>query len=1671
MANNQPNWKNPGGGSRSSGNVSRKQWQPGATPKAAGPADPKARARKRLLAAGVTGSLLIALVVVVIWLWKPAKHPALVITAPDTSNTLSAPANVYGQNSIKELAAWSAGGKDRARVAGEAGASRDAWKANLGKAGEKAIVLYFAAPGASDANGPYLLMTPADAAGINLKDKLPVREILQGLAELPADKQKLLIFDAAFQPSSYAHGFLHNDFARGLKALDAEIEKIPNLVVIASADADQRSWVSEELRQPIFGHFVNQAVRGATAGKDPRVSAQVLFDYVKQNVGDWARANRDAEQTPVLLPTASGKDRAEKFEVASVQTAPTAVEPPGNSFSVPADLKAAWETSERLARRQPPPETANPSAWRSYLDTLLRWEHLVRAGASADAVSRQAAALERELEQNLFDTDPPCLANSLAIPAAFGIAMGELDEAVFRAIWSPLPGKKPEEVWKEHLAAVRSRDGERGITLARMQAGRKVFDLLAQNENSITPENLTRARDVLEIIDEGQPRPIELHYLLMLGRDLDGKQRPESVHILQALRLRYEAEQIAWLAGAKDGYSYPDQTYRWIERSLAAADRTRQYGEDLLLAVDKVSWAKSRKFLREAEEAYVACAKDARTAAAALRMRDRLQARLPYLGRWLAGYRGALPETEIERLLKLVERLAEQSHTLDEKLEAVPENAVARLGELETLTTELKAGDAELQRVLDEDTSRLSATALPSNWHAIDNALTLPFIPVDRRVKLLTDLRSISRQLNDKSQTQSSQTTASAFDAKALAQRNGRVALALLGERWVEDAEARGRAPRGSTLLHYGDLKQRINQPAVGNWQDSLRDAGEQIGWHYREMVPAIITDLNEAQAVDLKDAPKYHAQASALARGLDSATPLPAERSPGAAERRFWAHRLFLWHAKRSTDDAWAALAVGPTTKPYSGEAAERFAQAAEKLIMAGNPAMESKERARRTADVTTARAYIKSPEFTLEFAKVKDLTEDRDFTADVRITPGPGRRIGYPLVRIRPVKAPLRVADATLLARLPIADFAEQQAPMHERKLPFGFEKQRTDPVTGTAPIDLLYRGHVYDLSTRVSLMDKPDIEWVYAPPAGRARFAIVGKKDLQQGAVALIVDRTLSMKDPIEVEDAQGNITKGSRKIEEAIRAISEVLEQLPADTMLSIGLFHGTSDGTVKFEWMTTPIRWDETVIQRNEILAKVRAINPPNDAQTTPLARTLVQVIERRDAFPKDFAGFRSIVMLTDGEDNISADAKDITKPGRLVTTALRESDHDIALHMVLFGLGKKEDKYTRDQFAPIEEADNFDKQYRTPGQIWSRLQSRKELVIALRESMLPKVQIVRGVEVGERLPKGLPISLPGERFLRFSPALDAGTYQLRALGSRKLLHLEPGDRALLEMSRADGKTDLRIPFYADVLTHIPGNLRTDSSDGKVHMTLAKNSLIDRGSGNDLQLITTMEKRSQGREQELRIERPWFAWFEVNPRNAADGNRPKTMRIENLKERVAPAWEINLAGWVPAAGKTDARANAALPGIDSWWVDVFPGDRYTVNVTKLQNLDLEFGAHEKNVTVDRSKVHLDDIRVEDNFLYVRATHEEGKPIVVRVLGLKKDEQRLQLGELHRWYDKAGKYTARFGPIERADMGRQVAFQFYTLDSLKKTASHSRLEPEKPQPDSSARDLLPRIKAEE
>ena len=270
---------------------------------------------------------------------------------------------------------------------------------------------------------------------------------------------------------------------------------------------------------------------------------------------------------------------------------------------------------------------------------------------------------------------------------------------------------------------------------------------------------------------------------------------------------------------------------------------------------------------------------------------------------------------------------------------------------------------------------------------------------------------------------------------------------------------------------------------------------------------------------------------------------------------------------------------------------------------------------------------------------------------------------------------------------------------------------------------------------------------------------------------------------------------------------------------------------------------------------------------------------------------------------------------------------------------------------------------------------------------------------------------------------------------------------------------------LQVPLYADVISDIDDTKRADSKDGRSHLTVTRNLVTDKAPNIDLELVTTLEKRIKGEEVELRIQRPWFAWFEVQALKANNDAKPNYLRIKNLHERVAPAWEVYVGAWPATEGKTQAFENPAQPQVKAWWVDAFPGDDARIVITSLDRLTEEVAKH-KEITVGRSRVKI-DISIDGNQLKVVAEHEKDKPIVVRVEGLKTNNQRLQVGEQHQFFSTANQYIARFGKITKDDYNRPITLQFFTLDQLKENASYVELNTEKPK-NRRGEDLLPHVK---
>ncbi|HEY8505031.1 MAG TPA: vWA domain-containing protein, partial [Gemmataceae bacterium] len=1320
-------WKHPQSPPpRGDGSPARGDWRfPGAPrpglPTATTPDDPYRRWRRRLFAGGALVSLLVAGIIVLVWWWRPAQYPAMTLVAPAAPETLALPHNAYGAATLAALAEELGQGRDRPRLAAQASdaGAPDAWKVALADAREESVALYFTGHGGADRDGPFLWMVPPDAPAPDpKKHRLRVADVLAELEQLPAEKNKILVLDATQLRASWAHGMLHNDFARALKALDGRIEQIPNLVVLCASAEDQRSWVSEEWRETVFGHYFREGLKGAAASPDRRVRLSDLFDYLSREVPAWVRANRDAEQTPLLLPSQGGRERAEQVVLAIADPAayqrPSAEAAPGARFEVPADLEKAWGRAAELGRAVPPPAAYAPHLWRRYLDLLLRAEELHRAGAAYHNVLAEAGRLGEELTALPWSADLPAAVNSLAAPRALS---GEptdpaAQRRVFEALWAARTDTEREKAWKAALAGGEAPPAglRRGVTAALLEA-------LAERDEAPTPENLARADTLLRLTDGALPRPVEAHYLRMLHRDL-APQRPGEKLVRQALRLRLRAEEVALNGGAPaDEPAFGEQVFRWAGAPLAEADRLRRLGEDLLFATDPQAWARAEKYLADAAKRYDDAARDAAAVREAIRARNQAFAELPYYARWVAGYVGTLTELELERLVAQAEALAADAHQLAEWLQAPPaepDRLAERLGELKALAAKVAEGRRALARAFEQDTAELTGTVLPTNWHAIDNALRVPFLPPERRAKLLRDLRFISHQLNVKSQSQQSPASGLAGErdsARDRAVREGRLAVALLGERWVTDA-----ARDDPAALRWDELKDLAADPKAGAWWESVGEAQEQVGRLWRGLAPEVEVLTEGAAAGDLGDAAAKLARADYLARLLDSATPLSPNLRPGADLRRFWVHHLCLREARRALADGWAALDPD-REEVYAVEAARRYADAAEGLILGADAdRLDSAAKARRLAAVSEVRGDLRVATTEVRGPVELAFTDEPSFPLRYELVPPAGRPAGYPVFRAR-ADRPLRLIDLDPERRAAVTDFAERDKPppsvAGEIRLEFEEEARKRDQ-TASVTLTVLHRGHRSERRVTVRLSTVPDVVVKHTPPEGPARVAVLADEAQSNGAVAVLLDWSRSMK---------------GEKWAQATAALEGVLQNLPDKTYLSVALF---GESNVSINSVFGPELWRRgDAAQLDRVMDAVRRRAP--DGDSTPIGMAVARVVE--SGFPPNFGGFRTVVLLTDAKEEFSGNPD----PLGTIKRALR--NRDVTLHMLLFRLREGDEREAVKMFGAIE-TDEFDPR----GKIWRGIENQERLSAALEDAMRPRVMLLRDNRRVRELPEGLRVS-------------------------------------------------------------------------------------------------------------------------------------------------------------------------------------------------------------------------------------------------------------------------------------------------------------------------------------
>src|SRR4051794_14390095 len=261
-----------------------------------------------------------------------------------------------------------------------------ALRARLAGAGRRPVVVYLSAVGVADDQGAFLLRPEPGSlqafAPSGAREGLITPERLVEVFAQSSSSKKLLILDAAQVGSDRDLGVYANAFVHRVQACLAA-KPSSGLVILSSCAPGQTSWSSEADRGSVFGHYVARGMAGAATGWDPGaqgLTVRGLGRYVRYHVERWARANRQAEQTPVLLGDPSVNF---PLRLATASRTPPAPVDDKESERLLARLHEGWTRRDALEARNP--HRHSPLLWRRYLATLLRAERRIRAGEHGEA--------------------------------------------------------------------------------------------------------------------------------------------------------------------------------------------------------------------------------------------------------------------------------------------------------------------------------------------------------------------------------------------------------------------------------------------------------------------------------------------------------------------------------------------------------------------------------------------------------------------------------------------------------------------------------------------------------------------------------------------------------------------------------------------------------------------------------------------------------------------------------------------------------------------------------------------------------------------------------------------------------------------------------------------------------------------------------------------------------------------------------------------------------------------------------------------------------------------------------------------------------------------------------------------------------------------------------------
>jgi hypothetical protein len=1590
------------------------------------------------IAASATLAVLVGAAWLIYWL-RPTPPPLLVLVGAPNRTNLAVPHNVPGLLGLKAIQTWAdEKSKEQKPVANIrlVEATRDNWDEGLKHIPLKTqvVVVYLAMHGGADAEGPWLL---PEKVGPHEPDKfLRIKAVLERLKGLGRSTHKLLILDAAGVPAHWGLGKMSNDFARKLRDLDAEIEQIPQLVVLCSADDGQRSWASEELRQTAFSHYLLEGLKGAPQkGKGAgTLDVAQLYQYVRNQTYAWVWNNRAAVQTPFLLPSDKGVNRARAMKLAPVDGSyqdPDPRQAPGAEFTPPEQLRKNWEQYQESRQSRPAPEAYAPQQWRYYQALLSRYEELVRWGEQSEAdqlFQEQIEPAEKALRAGRSPRIERAPTFSLAWPEALGWQApaswtGEKLLASYRQLKDPPKGAEHE--WKSLASGTADKPGDpRNGQLLRARLGR----LLLQ-EGADLPD----APKLVGRLYERDDCPAELNYLALLPRFLNQK-RPPVEAIRKALAVRGLAERAALGVGSeKESYPASEQVYRWIETTIPKADLERGLGEDLLFSQEK-DWSKALERLQKAEKLYGEALATAGMVREALEVRNQVFAWLPSYTLWAASRRRPAAENTPADVGNL-ERLWDKAHELDATLRQRKTDGLAGL------TKDVRTGYDKVKGEFEARLEELKGLGVQQTpWHEIQAALAVPLSEPGERMSLLESSRAISRKLlvehtQNTRKVPEQQEADPGIDVRECGLRQARLALAVLGQ---QEFDRVGPGPEVTFERVRRDLASLAGK---GNWQPGLAEAGEQIGQRWTRLAPAINSAVESARTPETPYTKQleYLEQAERLCRLLSGGEThrLTAEL-PGPVEelRNACFQGLLVFQAQRALKSEWWGQ-----EQPWYRRAGNAYLADARAVYLPGkNPEFAGLEKDLKRSGQLRVEGLDRLP-----------LTSQQYFDVIYRLKPEAAewKPSGSPVTWVT-----LSSPEAALPLYLDATEAEREAQAIGEQPITCKVKNLLQDPdqtpdpsrsqQTAFVHLEGVYRGRKLEGKTRVDLYPLADTIVYRHPVPSVSKVAARADPEIQRGGLSIVIDYSGSMK---------------GQRIKDALNAVEKTLLLIPKGTTVSVRIFgHKTGPRNTKETYEDTLIKpipdfekvtWTGQGSQRRDLMDKLRTEKPMNG---TPLVEAMVQGLEDL----KGADGPKILLVLTDGMDNMypkranGTEQPETKADATLIPPYLRKMfrGSDVEINMVFFQLEPDESVQVDASFGEI-------KNLEPAGTIW-KTHKGAELAAALEQALRPKLRIFqKGREVikGRLLRGGLPISFVtdeerGKRNLVWSPRLEHGLHNLTVYRDSQEVLLPAGECLQLNLRREGRKIVFERALLGDETAYRD---RPHKVEGDWRLTVLHNRLYRplRRPVPALEMTVALEdhKNVVVHRGQLQQIRPAFTWFEVRAR---ESKLVPSLRVSNLAGFSAPCWSVEAPEWVARPGGRGLPTDPDVPVLDAWLSEQLPEVAYRFKRDDVTRT-LEEDFRDKNdlvvtVRAERHKVlpaH-GQPPVEKQCLVVRVQHPPDQPVMA-LTPLELPQIEEIGGAEHHFYRAANCYTGVFWPVPEAQAkGKPFSLRFVSLEAFKKAA---------------------------